>query len=82
VTHHAEPIGSVARSAKALWALWPTTPTPSQITAKSNPPATAPQAGLIDTEPTSELVVIAYGELAELRTVIVDVPTNVRVLIL
>ena len=47
-----------------------------------HPPATAPQAGLIDTEPTSELAVIAYGELADRRTVIVDVPTNVRVLIL
>ena len=46
------------------------------------PAATGSQAGLIDTEPRSELVVIAYGELADLRTVIVDVPTNVRALIM
>ena len=45
-------------------------------------PATESQAGLIETEPTSDLVVIAYGELADRRTVIVDVPTNVCVLIL
>ena len=50
--------------------------------ANPHSPGPAPQAGLIDTEPTSELVVIAYGELADLRTVIVDVPTNVRGLIL
>jgi hypothetical protein len=37
---------------------------------------------LIETDPTSELVEIAYGELADRRTVIVDVPTNVCVLIL
>jgi hypothetical protein len=73
----------------ALWpttldlsALWPTAPMSSRITAKSNPPATASQAGLIETDPTSELVVIAYGELADRRTVIVEVPTNVRVPIL
>jgi hypothetical protein len=82
VAHHTEPIDVVAHGAKTLWALWPTMSMPSLITAKSNLSATAPQAGLIDTEPTSELVVIAYGELADLRTVIVDVPTNVRVLIL
>lgn len=38
--------------------------------------------GLIETEPTSELVVISCGEVADLRTVIVDVPTNVWLLIL
>lgn len=57
------------------------------ITARnSQPPSTAlnrpPQAGLIDTEPTSELAVIVYGELADRRTVTVDAPTNVWVLIL
>jgi hypothetical protein len=50
------------------------------ITARK--PPFPPQAGLIDTEPTSELALIACGELADRRTVIVDVPTNVRVLIL
>jgi hypothetical protein len=44
-------------------------------------PATGSQAGLIETEPTSELAVIAYGELADLRTVTVEVPTNVRVIL-
>ncbi len=40
------------------------------------------QAGLIETEPTSELVVISCGEVADLRTVMVEVPTNVWLLIL
>jgi hypothetical protein len=40
------------------------------------------QAGLIEIEPTSELALIAYGERADRRTVIVDIPTKVRVLIL
>jgi hypothetical protein len=46
------------------------------------PSSTDRQAGLIETDPTSELVVISCGEVADLRTVTVDVPTNVWLLIL
>jgi hypothetical protein len=45
-------------------------------------PRPVPQPGLTEIDPTSELALIAYGELADRRTVIVDVPTNVCVLIL
>ena len=44
--------------------------------------SSGPQPGLIEIEPTSELALIAYRDRADLRTVIVDVPMKVRVLIL